>query len=189
MAGGERRDHPVAVSFFDGVGLFAGRGRKFSVEELAEACTMSERTLRSYHQREAEPGLINFIALAAVLPPSFAGRVLAHAGLRVVPADSAGGTPCDLTTSADVAKLMAGLAEALRDGKIDHVERAALAEEARALGQALLCWADPQGPTRAGSAGGRDLSRADHLGGRPDPERLDRATWSPGNDPPRPERG
>lgn len=180
MAGGERRDHPVAVSFFDGVGLFAGRGRKFSVEELAEACTMSERTLRSYHQREAEPGLINFIALAAVLPPSFAGRVLAHAGLRVVPAEAeAGAGVCDLTTSADVAKLMAGLAEALRDGKIDHVERAALAEEARALGQALLCWADK----------GRDLSRVDHLGARPDPERLDRSSWSPGNDPPGTRRG
>lgn len=175
----ERSDlpHPVVVSFHEGFRLFVGRGRKFSVAELALATPVNERTLKSYQEQPIDPALSNFVAIAAVLP-GLAGKVLAHAGLAAVPIeDSPAGrlARCDLSTAANVAQLMSGLAEALRDGHIDHRERRPLAEEARALAQQLLAWADRESAA--------DLKTADILGRNASGAAPDRAAPARGSEP------
>ncbi|HJQ59409.1 MAG TPA: hypothetical protein VJ890_21055, partial [Vineibacter sp.] len=54
---------------------------------------------------------------------------------------------------ADVAAALQAIAEALRDGRIDHRERAALAPLARDVGQALLGFADEAQPGAAAARG------------------------------------
>jgi transcriptional regulator with XRE-family HTH domain len=134
---GLRAIGPEAVrgTLADSLRLLAGLGRLYSTAQLADAADIGESTLKSYLRGEATPGLDQFLRLAAVLPPSFASALTRLAGLEAVPVDPA---PASLLqVNAEAAQLVAGLAEALRDGRLDHREEAALRPQLEQLNDTL----------------------------------------------------
>ncbi|TXL72536.1 hypothetical protein FHP25_24895 [Vineibacter terrae] len=125
----------------DGLRLYVGTGRRYSMRAVGEATRIPEPTLKDYRSGAIVMPVSRFVQLAAVLPAGFADQVLAPAGLAVL--DRAGERAADdHALAADVATALQGLAEALRDGRIDHRERAVLAPLARDIGQQLLAFAE-----------------------------------------------
>ena len=103
-----------------------GFGKPLSVAEVAVLIGERERTVKSHHQGTNMPPVDTLLRYAAVLPPRFAARVLAPAGIGgIVATDGAACTPHELT--ARMAEKAAVLIRMLEDGKIDHRERAELA--------------------------------------------------------------
>lgn len=123
----------------DALRLQVGLRRRYSVAALAAACDVPPRTIEAYQGGASVPGLDNWLRLAAVLPAAYAAAVLEPAGFRPLPLDVVGA--CDFSTAADLAAGMAAVAEALRDGRIDHVERARLKPVMAELAAALAAWA------------------------------------------------
>jgi len=125
----------------DGLRLYVGSGRRYSTRAVVEATGIPEPTLKDYRSGAISMPVSRFVQLAAVLPAGFADQVVAPAGLAVLDRTAARAND-DHALAADVASALQGLAEALRDGRIDHRERAALAPLAREIGQQLLAFAE-----------------------------------------------
>lgn len=123
--------------------LHAGFRRTYSVAQLASATGVPARTIEAYQGGQSLPGLDNFLALSAVLPADYLAAVLELAGFRPLPLDAVGA--CDFATAAELAAGMAAIATALRDGRIDHVERARLRPVIAELSAQLAAWASEEG--------------------------------------------
>ncbi len=99
--------------------------------ELAYVAGVEERTIaNALHER-------NSLGAKAVLnlllaDPTALDELLAHYGLKAVPADAAGAND-HMQVMAGAAGFTSTMAEALADGRVDHRERAVIAENARAL--------------------------------------------------------
>lgn len=129
----------VAKRFQDALALFVGRKRRFSNETLGEASGIKPRTIKAYCEGANTPGLHSFLSLAAVMPVAWTNSILSLASLRAEPiGEGEGDAP---TVMCNVTKFAARLAEMLADGRIDHMERAALPAMLRSLAEQLLAWA------------------------------------------------
>jgi hypothetical protein len=115
----------------DALAPFVGRGRRFSVQQLAAASGVSARSLEGYVAGAATPGLAGLLSLMAVLPPAFADAVLAPAGLHASPADRQTATGFEICAGLGAAT--GDFAAALADGRIDHREAADLRARLRPL--------------------------------------------------------
>lgn len=136
----------------DALRLYVGQGRRFSARAVAEATGIPEPTLKQYRAGEIALPAARLVQLAAVLPAGFADQVMAAAGLAVLARDLAhAGDAHGL--AADVAVALQALTHALRDGRIDHRERAELAPLAREVGQLLLGFAESGGASPVLSRG------------------------------------
>ncbi len=114
------------------LGLFVGQGRAHSIDAVAAATEIPERTLRSYQAGEATPGLANLYRIKAVLPPAFANELLALSGLGGARRlDSSAKAAAIVMT--ELATETALFAKALQDGRLDHIERAELRRTLPAL--------------------------------------------------------
>ena len=108
-----------------GLRLFVGRGKPFSVDMLADATGGSASAVEKYMAAQATPGLAMALRLLAALPESFANHLLELSGLT-------GARRIDATAKsagvvlAEGAGFVADLAEKLKDGRLDHRERAEL---------------------------------------------------------------
>lgn len=123
----------------DALQLVMGRGRRWSVDQMAQATACSASALKQYAAANMEMSVSTWLRLCAVLGAPFANAVATIAGFEMTPVEPADANPYGLI--ADATALCAGLGEALRDGKIDHREWAALRpqlEQAYATLGALL---------------------------------------------------
>lgn len=109
----------------DALALFVGRGRRYSVDAAAGAADIKPRTLKSYVEGKATPGLHVFLSLAAAMPLAWTNSILSLAGLRAERIED--DDVCAGSVMVTVARLNLALTEALEDGKLDHVERRILA--------------------------------------------------------------
>ncbi|WP_426163038.1 hypothetical protein [Sandarakinorhabdus sp. DWP1-3-1] len=101
---------------------------------LALEVGCDERTMRNARDRRSSlsgASLFNMLAK----DPSALDELLAHFGYRAAPIDAA--TADDAGLNADVAHLNAVVAEAMRDGRIDHIENARVLDAARPVVQTL----------------------------------------------------
>jgi hypothetical protein len=101
---------------------------------VADQAGCSARTLA---EAKAEHSLPELHTLLNLLPldPSALDELLAPMGLKVVPVE-AGGLDWQ-GVSANMAGFLAALLDALRDGRVDHRERATLMNQARPMVQEL----------------------------------------------------
>lgn len=124
------QDH-VQQRFTDGLRLFVGQGRRFSVAGIAAATSIPERTIKAYQAGETLPGLAHFMRLCMVLPPEFGDHMMAIAGLgglAPLTIERANGH----RTTAVLAETLSHFAEAGADGIYDHREKRELAVALRA---------------------------------------------------------
>ncbi len=117
-----------------------GLGKQYSVAAFARATGIPERTIKSYQGGQATPGLSYLLCMMAELPPEFADRILALAGLGNVT-----NIRRDMASSLEVHALAANLntliAAALADdGMIDHQEEAGIEPAVRALQSQCNAW-------------------------------------------------
>jgi hypothetical protein len=125
----------IRRSFATALRLYVGRGRPISVVALSETTGIPEATLKTYVAETASPGLENLLALMRELPPGFADSVLGLIGLAASPIDPRPRHPAGVL--ADMAGGVALFAEAMRDGRIDHLEEVQIAAEARRVAAEL----------------------------------------------------
>lgn len=104
----------------DALGLYVGRGKRFTVEDLAAASGQSERTLRAYMDGSTSPALAGLLTLFAVMPDSFVNQVMRLAGYRVVPLDA--GEIDVMEHTACLAEVVHALVVRFADRRITHVE-------------------------------------------------------------------
>jgi hypothetical protein len=112
---------------------------------IVEASGIPEATLKQYRSGDIALPAGRFVQLAAVLPAGFADQVLALAGLAVIEREGRRAGD-DHALAADVSTALQVLLEALRDGRVDHRERAALQPLLREVGQLLLAAAEDKAP-------------------------------------------
>lgn len=121
----------------DTLRLFVGHARRISWADLAAATGDKERKLRSYVETDGpEMPLDVFMRVFVVLPPEAFARVARHMGFGAEPLDVCPDATV-MEALASAARLVAEITEFLKDGKLDHRERAALAALASALLPAL----------------------------------------------------
>lgn len=126
------------------VGLFMGRGRQHSVEDVALATGIPARTLSAMIAHGGDrrcPSGCNLLLLASFFGVTFTDRLLSTIGQGARDLDPAADAP-----SVVVAKLMTGAAEFARagaDGRYCHVDRAELRDDAVMMIQILEPFAAP----------------------------------------------
>jgi hypothetical protein len=123
----------VKACIADTLRLYVGHGRRLSWADLAAATGDKERKLRSYvEDNPNEMPLDVFMRVFTILPPDAFARIARFMGFSASPMD----IDDDATVRralAQSARLVADGTEFLEDGKLDHIERAALADRASAL--------------------------------------------------------
>ena len=124
--------------FVDSLRAFVGFGKFISVSALAELVGEAERTVRAHHKGEFMPSLATLLMYMRALPPGFAARVLAPAGLSVNDAADACDACEPLELLAHVTEHAAELSAMLKDGKLDHNETLELAQRIPELSQKLI---------------------------------------------------
>jgi hypothetical protein len=129
---GEDLTHAVQEAAREAANIFIGRDRRFSTQLIEDGTGVSEDSQNRYRRGECTPPLAVFIALAAVLPPSFANHVMALAGLVCTRIDDGlkttpHGTLTGLLRRAEM------ISRHLEDGRIDHQERPEQIRELRGL--------------------------------------------------------
>lgn len=112
--------------------LYVGAGKRFTVEALADATGIPQRTIYSYQSGEHAPRWEHVLALITSLPKQAGDMAMAPAGYRLEPLDADGADHMEVLAAA--ASLTSGIADALADdGRVDHREAARiepLAQEA-----------------------------------------------------------
>lgn len=121
----------VRETLADGLRLLVGQGRKYSTAQLADATGDGASTIKSYVQGRQLPTADHLLRLIAVLGPVFGNGLFRLIGMELRVVDEGDG--CLLDVHADNAALCAAMAEALRDGRIDHLEAARLQPQLEAL--------------------------------------------------------
>lgn len=119
----------------DAVSLRVGRGKRYSVTGLSEAAGIAPRTIESYKDGSATPGLANFLSLCAALGPGFTSDILSECGQSAK--DGSNEDAEHLRVLSALGSLTAQIAEAVADGHVDHREAAQLRQPAQELMQIL----------------------------------------------------
>lgn len=115
----------VQDRFTDAFRKYVGLCKKISLIALSEDTGIEERTLKAYQAGDTCPSLTRFLQISAALGPAFVNECLnliEFGGCKVLDGEARDG----LNLAADLSSLLSKLTEALRDGKIDHAERAEL---------------------------------------------------------------
>lgn len=135
----------VQERFTDALRVHVGKGKPWSVEALAEATGIDDRTIRGYHEGSACASMAKALALAAVLPPDFTNALLGLAGLghakRLEPGEVA-----VAELGSDLAGAVALLSRHLEDGVVDHQEREEGKRRLRPLAEKLAAFLDLPAP-------------------------------------------
>ena len=118
---------------------YVGPGKQWTYETASEALGIDYRAMSSYALGENLPTLTKFFRMCRMFGPNFANRFLHIAGLGGSTRQEVRGVH-DFALNADTAHMINGLADALRDGRIDASERAALLPKARQLMDDLQNW-------------------------------------------------
>lgn len=130
--------HEIAMGrLADAIRAFVGQGRRFSVNGLAAATGLPARTISSYHQGDATPGLGNLLCLIAVLPAEFADMILEPSGKGNISEINTSKITTALEVNRQAAALTALVAEHMVDGRIDHREAAIQEPVMRSLQAAI----------------------------------------------------
>lgn len=123
MSNGPIIPHDLAVQRLqDALRILVGRGKKYSVQGVAEATGIKARTIESYLSGDATPGMNGLLSLCSVLGPSFTSDVLAPCGQVARAADT--DAPEYMRAISMMGEGCSILADALADGYVDHQERA-----------------------------------------------------------------
>ncbi len=125
--------HELAQRHFHrAFGMCVGMGRPYSAVFFSEISGICGRTIRAYQGGEATPGLGNYATIKKVLGPAFTNQMLSlsdQAGARwLAPID-----PCGHTAVAQISARLHALADAMRDGRLDHIEKIEIAKQIREL--------------------------------------------------------
>ncbi len=102
--------------------LRAAQASGWTDDSLAGACGIPARTIKSYRVEGKEPSLANALSLGCVIGPAGLNPILALIGYVATPLDEAD----DINPNAIVASVLPQLsiiAEAAKDGRIDHLEK------------------------------------------------------------------
>lgn len=125
----------VRDTLADALRLLVGQGKKYSVDQLADATGDGATTIKSYLNRRALPTADRLLRLIAVLGPAFGSALTRLAGMELTLADP---EAVDLfEVHAENGALCAAMAEALRDGRFDHQEAARLRPQLEELHQTI----------------------------------------------------
>lgn len=112
----------------DAIRRRCGRGKRYSVEEIASRTGIDARTMAAYHTGQNRPSVHRLLRLAMVLGPSFLSEVLLSTGLGGV--KSLHPAKIDAPTTARELVAEASLIlERLADGNLDHRERVVTGRE------------------------------------------------------------
>lgn len=125
------------AAFRNALALYVGRGRRHSVEIFCDATGISRDQMGRWLRGETEPRVSELLVVLDHLGPEFANELLRGAGLGGARRMEHGELRAH-DTLADLAVGAAEMAEALRDGRLDHRERAALGPRLSALGTQLI---------------------------------------------------
>jgi len=117
-----------------------GAGKTFTFDQASALTGISEAVIRMHARGETSPNSANFLAYLSGLGLPFSAQALAPLGVIPVEITDIG----HAEISADLAVMLADLAEALRDGRVDHLEKAALWPHALEVGRKLISWAMQQ---------------------------------------------
>ncbi len=116
-----------------------GPGKPWTYERAAEALGIEYKTLAGYALGQSLPRLSTLLRMFSLWGPVFSNRVLRLSGL-----DGCGRQEAvrvnDFALNGGAAALIGRIGEALRDGHIDHRERAQILKEARGLQEILNAW-------------------------------------------------
>lgn len=124
MSNGPIIPHDLAARRIeDALRLRVGRGKRHSFASLSDATGIPTRTIESYVQG-ATPGLAALLSLCAVLGPGFTTDVLSPCGQSASSIDA--DQPEHMRAVAAMGSIIATISEAMKDGFIDHRERAQL---------------------------------------------------------------
>lgn len=112
------------TSLMSALNLFVGRGKRYSVEDVAEASGVCARTIDSYRRGDAMPSIERYQSLCAVLGQAFFAATVKHMPFEVRSTDPSDITPPQLLT--ELLSASGSLATFLEDGRVDHMEKAQL---------------------------------------------------------------
>lgn len=138
MAVESEQSKHICTAFSSALDLYTGRGRRVSVEDLADATGIAPQTIYAYRRGELTPSWPTALKLLGHLPGGFANMVLAPAGLSAHRVDD-----MDNDTHrvhAELAAVVALMADQLRDGRFDHREIAELEKRFPGLIEILMAW-------------------------------------------------
>lgn len=122
----------------DAMNLYVGRGRRFSVQALADASGLPVGTVQDIKDGMYVPKTHALLRLFRVLPPAFADMVLELADLGgCARLSAAAALPSPAAAIAEMSERVALIAGHLADGKHDHREMLAEIPEVRDLLEVL----------------------------------------------------
>jgi len=113
------------------ISLLIGRGRKYSVADVAFSTGIPERTVASWIATEdrRQPKAGPLLVLCGFLGPDFTSKLIGQVGQVAQHIDNAGSRrPNEIVR--DVLSSLAVIGEAASDGRIDHTEAPACREAA-----------------------------------------------------------
>lgn len=110
-----------------------GPGKRFDAEEAGEAVGVEKRTMRAYVAGDNLPETTTLIRMMRLFGLSFADRILGLAGMGGAHWVDQHEHVDDLVLNAETVDVISRVSDALRDGRIDHVERARIVAECREL--------------------------------------------------------
>ena len=113
--------------------LNVGLGRRFSVDQVAEALEIAPRKVRGIRDGEQRAGLDLGLRIAALLGPGSLNRLLLAVGYVARPVEEEDEEAAAWALLGELGREGASLSDALADGRIDHRERAKLARELQEL--------------------------------------------------------
>lgn len=116
-----------------------GPGKRFGVEAASEDLGVDRRTVESYLSGENLPPTRNLLRMCFLFGPDFADGMLHLAGLFGCQREAAQPVT-DFALNAETAAMMAVIGEALKDGRVDHRERALVLRHTRKLRELLDDW-------------------------------------------------
>ena len=114
------------AAFRKAMTLYVGRGKAWSAEEISEATGISCNTLYAYGRGETAPSFASALTLMSVMDSRFANKVLSPTGLTAHRVDEMDNDT--LRANAEISRVGARLADMLRDGRFDHMEKAEIRE-------------------------------------------------------------
>ena len=109
--------------------LNVGLGRRFSVDQVAEALEIAPRKVRGIRDGEQRAGLDLGLRIAALLGPGSLNRMLLAVGYVARPIEETNAEASAHALLADLGEEVASLSRKLEDGRLDHRERLQLERE------------------------------------------------------------
>lgn len=111
----------LQTAWQEAIRAHCGKGKQFSVADLAAASGVSAGSIYSIMEGDYSPSWPHAMAILSVLPKSAADMVLAPIGYTVAPQE---GDACHFKVGGAIGQAIAHLNTALEDGRFDHRERA-----------------------------------------------------------------